>query len=352
MTLTQLSEYLRKYYPYAIVGALFFFILFYSIQLVLLIVESRKPVPITINPVFNQLKRPYLSEATPSGNIKYVFDTIAGEPETATKTAKVYFLPQAETKFGYRERLYLIAKSLGFNTEASGYRLVGSLATFNEPTQKLSIDIKNFNFEYKYSMEENKAMFESASIPSRDESVSKAVEFLQKAGRYPEELAQGKTNVLYLRYNPENNSMVFVDSNTRANVVEVDFYRPDIEAQPNTIPVVSPKYFNSQNYVLLMFHADGSYKVLRSQVKFFDRSSDQVGVYPLRTGIEAYADLKAGKGYVVSGQIGPRVTIKKMFLGYFDPDVYQEYLQPVYVFIGDDDFVAYVSAVSGEYLVE
>lgn len=41
-----------------------------------------------------------------------------------------------------------------------------------------------------------------------------------------------------------------------------------------------------------------------------------------------------------------------MFLGYFDPDVYQEYLQPVYVFIGDDDFVSYVPAVSGEYLVE
>lgn len=352
MTLTQLSEYLRKYYPYAILGTLFFFIIFYSIQLVGLILESRRPAPIAIDPVFNQLKRPYLSEATPSGNIKYVFDTIAGEPETATKTAKVFFLPQAETKFGYRERLYLIAKSLGFNTEANGYRLVGSMATFNEPAQKLSIDIKNFNFEYKYSIESDTTLFDSVSIPTQDESVSKAIEFLQKAGRYPEELAQGKTNVLYLRYSPENNSMVFVDSNLRANVVEVDFYRPDIEAQPNTLPVVSPKYFNSQNYVLMMFRPDGSYKVLRAQVKFFDRSSDQIGVYPIRSGVEAFNDLKAGKGFIVSGQIGATATIKKMFLGYFDPDVYQEYLQPVYVFIGDDDFVSYVPAVSSEYLVE
>ena len=46
------------------------------------------------------------------------------------------------------------------------------------------------------------------------------------------------------------------------------------------------------------------------------------------------------------------ITIRKMFLGYFDPDVYQEYLQPVYVFVGDGDFVGYVPAVSGEYLVE
>jgi hypothetical protein len=39
------------------------------------------------------------------------------------------------------------------------------------------------------------------------------------------------------------------------------------------------------------------------------------------------------------------ITIKKMFLAYYDPDEYQPYLQPVYVFVGDNDFVGYVPAV-------
>ena len=261
-------------------------------------------------------------------------------------------MPQAETKFGYREKLYLIAKSLGFNTESSGYRLIGSQATFTEPNQKLAIDIKNFNFDYKYSFETDKSVFENVRTPNQEESIEKAVEFLQTAGRYPQELSQGKTNVVFLKYDSEKNSMAVLNNNLQANMVEVDFYRPDIEASPNAIPVVSPKYFNSQNYVLMMFRNDGSYKILRAQVKFYDRSPEQIGVYPLRSGDQAYDDLVKGKGFVVSQPQTTNITIRKMFLGYFDPDVYQEYLQPVYVFVGDGDFVGYVPAVSGEYLVE
>lgn len=352
MSLTQLSQYLRKYYPYAILGVLLFLIIFYAVQLTIVILDSRKQAPVLINPIFNQLKRPYLSEATPSGNLKYTLDTVDGRPVTATKSAQVLFLPQSETKFGYREKLYLIAKSLGFNTESSGYRLIGSQATFSEPNQKISIDIKNFNFDYQYFFEKDKAVLDGARTPNQEESIQRAVEFLQTAGRYPQELSQGKTNVLFLKYDAENNSMAVLNNNIQANLVEVDFYRPDIDAQPNAIPAVSPKYFNSQNYVLMMFRNDGTFKVLRAQVKFFDRSAEQIGVYPLRSGDQAFEDLKNGKGFVVAQPPLTDITIRKMFLGYFDPDVYQEYLQPVYVFLGDGDFVGYVPAVSGEYLVE
>jgi hypothetical protein len=41
-----------------------------------------------------------------------------------------------------------------------------------------------------------------------------------------------------------------------------------------------------------------------------------------------------------------------MFLAYYDPDIYQEYLQPVYVFVGEPNFIAYVPAISNEYLAE
>jgi len=60
-----------------------------------------------------------------------------------------------------------------------------------------------------------------------------------------------------------------------------------------------------------------------------------------------------GKGKVVAATKGvKKVTIKKMFISYFDPDVYQSFLQPVYVFLGDNDFVGYVPAISNQYLIE
>jgi len=39
------------------------------------------------------------------------------------------------------------------------------------------------------------------------------------------------------------------------------------------------------------------------------------------------------------------IILKKMFMGYYDPGIYQQYMQPIYVFLGDDDFVVYVSAI-------
>jgi len=38
-------------------------------------------------------------------------------------------------------------------------------------------------------------------------------------------------------------------------------------------------------------------------------------------------------------------------LVYLDPDFYQPYLQPVYLFLGEDQFVAYVPAVSTNHLI-
>jgi len=38
-------------------------------------------------------------------------------------------------------------------------------------------------------------------------------------------------------------------------------------------------------------------------------------------------------------------------LGYFDDFQFQPYLQPIYVFAGDDDFLGYVPAISSEFVL-
>jgi hypothetical protein len=133
-------------------------------------------------------------------------------------------------------------------------------------------------------------------------------------------------------------------------MVEVDFSRPDLGG----IPVVSSTYYNTQNYVLMAFYTNGDYKVLKSQIQYQERSTDQIGVYPVRTGDEAYADLQKGEGYIIQNPTKEKsVTIKKMFLAYFDSDQTQQYLQPVYVFLGEENnFVAYVPAIAKDYIVE
>jgi hypothetical protein len=142
--------------------------------------------------------------------------------------------------------------------------------------------------------------------------------------------------------------MKLLEDEKGANMVEVDFYRPDQEIYP----IVSAKYFNSQNYVMMTPY-EGDFKILKAQVKFYEKSDSQIGIYPVKSGDTAWEDLKTGKAVIIQNEsVVPDIVIKKMFLGYFDPDIYQEYLQPVYVFLGDNNFVGYVPAITNEFYAE
>lgn len=343
MTLTELSYYFRKYLPFFVLFCLIFLIFFYSIKLALIYLNSNQTTVTYTNPIFGKINPPVINQSTTSQGIKFTLDTVEGAPVTSTDSANVYFLPQINPRFGYNEKVALMAKSFGFDTSVDQYKLIGRTATYTDMDKTLSIDISNFNFKFDRTV--NNDLFASVAatltIPSETVIQNQATSFLQTIGRYPDELAKGTTNVIYLKYNPGNQNFVNVDSPNNAQLVEVDFYRPNIDIYP----VVSPKFFTSQNYVVMLFQGT-DYQIIKSQIAFFEKSDSQVGTYFVKTGDQAWAELNSGKGIVVAGTDGQKdVTIKSMKLEYLDPDTYQNYLQPVYVFLGDGNFVAYVQAV-------
>ncbi|MCS6956503.1 MAG: hypothetical protein NZM02_01490, partial [Patescibacteria group bacterium] len=60
-----------------------------------------------------------------------------------------------------------------------------------------------------------------------------------------------------------------------------------------------------------------------------------------------------GKGKVVAATLGKKdIVIKKIEIGYYDFDSYQSFLQPVYLFLGEDNFAAYVPAITSQWLIE
>lgn len=277
-------------------------------------------------------------------------DTLDGTPnvEQATSAAEIYFIPQKTASFGFLSKIYLMAKAAGFDTDITQHRLNDKTAVFDDGKNKLSIDIRTFNYTYSYTITRDDSVAPPA-VP-RDENTfsNNASRYLSGMDRYPQELAQGESNYIYMRLNPETNEIVPLNSAESANIVEVDFFLPDL----NGLPVVSTTYYNSQNYVMYLI-AESGQKVIKAQVQYYDRSDDQTGIYPLRTAQQAWEDLQKGEGMVVSSQSGEgEVKIQKVFLAYFDPAVYQEYVQPVYVFLGSNEFVAYVPAVIKEYLLQ
>jgi hypothetical protein len=344
MTLTELSYYSRKFTPFGIIAILVVLIFYYIIKIIITLPTTPIEQGAQINPVFGKIKKPVIKDAKDSSGITFTLDTIEGKPIDAPETANVYFLPPSNTKVGYRIGSENMAKILGIDVETAKRTVEAPFYTFTDDRQKLAVNIATFNFNYQYEIRPDDPFLKTAKIPSSTEIINKSTDFLRSMGRYPEELSKGKTNIIYLSYNVDTKELSITNSPEEANMVEVDFYRPDIDEHP----IVSPKYFNSQNYVLMMFY-ENTYKVIRAQVLFFEKSTEQVGKYPLKTGQEAFEELKKGKAIVSQRPEGVKnLTIKEMILGYFDPDEYQEYLQPVYVFLGDKDhpFVGFVPAVA------
>ncbi len=75
------------------------------------------------------------------------------------------------------------------------------------------------------------------------------------------------------------------------------------------------------------------------------------GTYPIKTGDDAWQELITGKGIIVSPSKGStKIIVREMFIGYYALEEYQPYIMPVYVFLGDNGFAGYVSAVKDEYV--
>lgn len=348
MTLTELSFYSRRMMPFGVIGVLLLFIFFYVFQILMTIGPGTTgPAQVALEPVFKEIPPPDFGIASPSGEFKFTLDTIDGRPVQASSAAYVNFMPPTSTRFGYIDKIYLMAKTLGFDTDVVKHKLQKETeAVFDDGKQKLTVDITNFNFTYKYDVPADDPIFTDVRVPDSTEAVNTASDFLKTIDRYPEELAKGKSNLIYLNFNPGTKELSVVQKPVDANMVEVDFYRPDIQSYP----IVSPSYFNSQNYVVIVYNQK-DFKIIRSQVHFYEKSDEQVGIYPIKTGDQAWKELQEGKGSVVVAPSNTKdITIKQMFLGYYDPDSYQPYLEPVYVFLGEGNFAAYVPAIDKSYI--
>ena len=95
--------------------------------------------------------------------------------------------------------------------------------------------------------------------------------------------------------------------------------------------------------------------IIAGEYHYFPIDETKLATYPIKTGSEAWQEFINGNYYSASFGTtidGNNIKIRKVYLAYYDPGVYTEFFQPIYVFEGDNDFVGYVPAVTSEYYGE
>ena len=90
--------------------------------------------------------------------------------------------------------------------------------------------------------------------------------------------------------------------------------------------------------------------VLAGEFHYYPIDPETASTYPLISAGEAWNRLNTGNAIVLySGDNNEEVTIREIYLAYYDPGQYAEFYQPVFVFKGDNDFYAIVPAVYDQF---
>lgn len=263
-----------------------------------------------------------------TSNFSYSVDTPTGNlPKVGTdpgfeKIIKVYFLPQTFATLLSPDRSSSLAEKLSITTPPEilsevKYRFAGE-------GKNLVVDLDSGNFSY------SREASASSTINQVEETrlISNFKQILIHLGVLKNDLKDGRGKVVMLETQAFQISL-WPTPIDKKQIFTADFNKSLVNA------VALNEASQLDDYISLDF-------------TYYPIDTTTFATYPTKSAEEAFNDLKNGKGVVIVEPKTPQVSITAVYLGYFLPESYSPYLQPIFVFEGPD-FVAYTAAISEEF---
>lgn len=349
-SLTETAYYARKTINWSLIAVIAYFILriFWSI-VVILFVTIFPPKPPDSNHAFGLLPPIHFPQpvASTSSALTFRLETIEGSVPIASKSANIYFMPKSGSNYLALSKAQDFAKRLGFAPIAIPDQKNKNVYRFDDPDITLRhiwYDIVSGNFIMNYNFENDAGLFIERNIPTAQKAQSEATTLLQTYGLYPPELRGGAIRVAF--YKAAENNLVLVGSLSAADAVRIDFFRPNVAGTS----IISSNPSESPINIILSGSKNSKKRILQFNYTYWPVDYQTYATYDLKPSFTAWTELQSGQGYIARYPKGAVATIRKVYVAYFDTIEPQTYLQPVFVFEGDEDFLAYVPAVTREWI--
>lgn len=284
--------------------------------------------------------------ASPSGQIVFRLETIEGSVPRASESAAVYFMPKSPPNFLGIPKTQEFAERLGLNpTPIAESKNIYRFNDPETPLRRLRYDIVSNNFILRYDFELDTGLFTAQNLPLPAAAISEARSILQTYDLYQDDFAGGQVKTVFLKL--VGNQFITTSGASQADAIRVDFSRKPIgqmklmPADPDQAPI-SFIFSGSRN---------DKKRILQLAYTFWPIDYKTLATYKLRPSLQAWQDLQSGNGFIAHyPNSGTTVVVRNVYLAYYDSFEAQTYLQPIFVFEGDDGFLAYVPAVSSEWI--
>lgn len=277
-------------------------------------------------------------------NVTYALDTLTGFLPNFSDRAKVYKIaPIQPTLLGLpkaREK----AGAVGFRSQETQIAEDVYQWTNQDSNLQRKITINIFSFDFTVSSPFLAASsLQTLTSQEKNNVVETARSFLADMVLFPKDIDENKTKIS--TYLVEKNTLIPTPRILGSKIARVDFFQKDVDS----LPIYYEKGIAS-TIGLLIAKENNELKAVHATY-FHKNISEISSTYAIKSASEAFSELKQGKGYIAyKPQDAVEITIKKVLLGYYIGEGEQEFLMPVVVFEGDNDFVAYISAVRDEWI--
>lgn len=342
-SLTETAYYTRKGVNYTILAVIGYIVLQISwgllVTVYFMIFPPQAPPP---NHAFGKLPSVKFPAATSAAQLTYRLETIEGSVPRASDAAMVFFMPKNPANLLALTKTQEFAKRIEFTANpVAESRYIYRFEDPAAPLRRMRYDIVSRNFVLRYGFEYDTPLFSERDVPLPDAAQSEAKSFLQSFGLYPDDLAGGSRQVTYLKL--IGDKLVTTTSLSAADAVRVDFFRQSVA----DTPIVTPN--PNEGPVSFTFSGSKNLKkrMLEIAYTYWPIEYGTTGTYAMKRSSDAWQELQTGHGYIARyPKKGNEAIIRRVYLAYYDSFEPQTYLQPVFVFEGDDGFLAYVAAVA------
>lgn len=346
-TLTEASITSRKtvrYIIYSIIGLILLRLAFNSSVSLYKKMFPPPPTPATV--AFGKLPNLKLPEGT-NLNINFTLETADGSLPKFPNLAKVYFMPKITSNLLSLDFASEKAKKLGFSTESQ--QLTEAVYKFNSALTPSSLETNIISGTFSISYDLNADPGPLSLRPPQPEIALTAIKsYLSSAQLMPTDLT-GPIGHSYLK--TQAGGFVPSLSQSDANLVRIDLFRKNYDE----LPVLTHTPGKGNVWFMVSGIKERGKEIIAGEYHYFPVDESQFATYPIKNADLAWQEFSNGKYFTASQGTtieGDSIKIRKIYLAYFDAGVYTEFLQPIYVFEGDKDFVGYVPAITDDFIEE
>lgn len=275
----------------------------------------------------------------------YVLETANASFPDFGDRAKVFFMPQSSLGLLDDEDAKQIAATYDYLFEPEIHSTRMYRWTKSAPINStLQVDIQSLSFQITTDYLSRPELLSNPNLPDNFEAVTMVKRFLRRV-EDAEDIATASGEIVFQK--SLGGDLAEAVSYSDADFISVDINRTPID---DRFRMFTPEGYKGTVHAVVTGALQGNDGLVHFENNYHDVDYDQVHTYPLRSPRSAWNILKSGEGYIAGYEGTGQAVIRTVQLAYYDDFEEQEYLQPIYVFEGDDGLIGYVSAIDPMYV--